>query len=458
MTLLPPPSSHRTGREQRLHTMRQCQADLDAVASRHAAVDGRVRAEQEAAWDELSEAVLPTLNDPVLENARAHLHLYALPDAPVDTLIHQERVALTRRSAEGRASPAFQKGLGYAQHARAQAEELSVTGSMLQASLDVLHQDSAWRALQRSGFGTPAGPPWWRLSYYRLRALAQNLVQRHTDHFRVESFDVWRRAREREAEAAVTLAQETRRLEQEAAQVEAVVAQTTAAEQGLLDLHDTVLTRLRAQIRDELRSNSPERLLERCTPFPSLCAAARKAVGTDAKLRYIDGVFQHRIGRMQQHLVARVHDDEVALQDRTFAPHGGSSAEILADAARVQERVKSEIQAYERVARRLMAFQAYHEVDPLAGDLWWDAMTGGECDGSFLDEVAWHRSMQPISPLRGRAVAGRTPHAAHTEAHTRADQAADLLHQAVAALRAPEPLSPAASAAPASADDDRSVE
>src|SRR5690606_3543323 len=50
-------------------------------------------------------------------------------------------------------------------------------------------------------------------------------------------------------------------------------------------------------------------------------------------------------------------------------------------------------------AERLLAFTRWDDCDPLAGQLWWDVITGGAVDGGFIDEVAWHRAMgRPRGP------------------------------------------------------------
>lgn len=433
-----------------IEALRDEVARLGALAPKHRQKLAAVAAERVDAWRKLVLALVPSLEDRALGATSRRLGIPALDPRAVQEELARRRAALEQRVTKARADPALPGAPAQIAELAARRTELEEHATVLRRSVVALAQDPDFVELERRGFGTAEGPGWWTVSHYRLRGRAEDVVARHGERLKAGDLEAVRARHDRERAALATLDEDLRDITQRERALKARLVELERSEAELGSLEERVLEELRAAAERELRGLSIERLLAALADDEPARDAVRAICGVEAKGRYLDALYAHWIERTRLELSSRIQDNEVALVDTSgWARRGPGSTpgEIDADTRARCAEVAQRVRAYESAGDRLLSFRRYADCDPLAGQLWWDAMSGGLIDGSFIDEVAWHRTMRRgAGDLGGEQRAARLDRqndaALRREAH-----ALDALERARASL-ASEPPS-AAPAAPA---------
>lgn len=422
--------------------------ELSAQGEAHDKLRRQAETAVEEACAALAEAALPSLEDEdSLKAAAALLHDPAFEPASARASVEQRETYWRARKDAAANDPRFPDATARLAQVDARARELVEPIAHLRESVRTLEQDRDF-----SDFAAGAHDDrWWTFSYHRRRAAGARALERHGRKRRAKSASELVKKHREERSALATLEQEVSRLSAERRALGSLLEEHAHASAALAGVADAVLAELRARYLGAKRFLADEVLLTRFCE-PPLRAFARRISGCRARVRYLEALFAHHIERTRGALVNHLEDVSLVLRDPT-APRRGlgeSAAAIEAQTHARTRAVREQIHLYRSTAERLMAFTRWDEHDPLSGQLWWDAFTGGTLDGSFIDEVAWHRTM-------GRPRGPTLPHARVDARDTwarNALSAMDALAEAHAEVLAEKRAAASSSVQPPSSEED----
>ncbi|MFZ9888943.1 MAG: hypothetical protein ACO3JL_15715, partial [Myxococcota bacterium] len=243
---------------------------------------------------------------------------------------------------------------------------------------------------------------WWTFTYHRARDAGERLVRRYGAMLRASTAEeLWKR-HTREREALATLEGELRSV---TAQEEELVS-LLREEAWLLDMLNS--------LEERHLSSLQARVVALCEPLPDMTllqtfaehdtvTSARKISGCRARVRYLEGLFVHFVEQRRGALQGRVQDLELLLTEGTSSGRprpARTPAEFDLLLRREHQDHDAARRLHDAAVTRLFQFSHWERCDPLAGGLWWDAFMGGTLEGSFIDEVAWHRTTNPVAAPR----------------------------------------------------------
>jgi hypothetical protein len=241
-----------------------------------------------------------------------------------------------------------------------------------------------------SDWGTPeAKAPWWRFSYWQDRSAAADIVTKSGKTSFAEVRDEYAKGKQNVATYDAEIAQVAQRikfgesLDQEYAQ--------------LYDEHQTLDARGLEHTRHRLvehllgvdAATMTQRLRAAASPFLMLFL---RASGLAAKASYLDGIFRNNAGEIERDLAAQKGKlDNV--EQRTRRRWQAMPAEKYQSLA-VDRRAKYDkrFERWGKVYNTVYVYDRWDRARYYDDLLWWDLMTRGRYDGSFLPEVeAYHR-------------------------------------------------------------------
>lgn len=393
----------------------------------------------ERALTALADAAVPSVEArELLALASQGLQLPAVEPDEVARELAQRRTTLEGRVTAVEADPRFSRAAERLSLLDTRSRELLEPIGHLRESVRALEQDEDFRA-----FAAHCDDDrWWTFSYHRTRAAGARALERHGKRRRVSDPHALVKKHREEREALATLEDELNAIGAERQALRALVDEHAEASGLLSTLEGTLLEELRAAVRAALRFLADPTLLA-TFPAPPLRALARQVSGCRARVRYLEALYLHHIERTRGALASHQQDVALMLTPATIARRAppASALEVERETHRWTREIDEKTRAYRATAERLLGFTRWDECDPLAGQLWWDVLTGGSLDGSFIDEVAWHRTMgRPRGPTLPHARVDAKDGWARNAAH-----AMETLAAAAAELRAekrdaPEPI------------------
>ncbi len=351
---------------------------------------------------EIGEIALPSpMDDARLDGLATTLHLPALEARRARALVAQRRAELSGTLDALARDPRLPDAAARLALLDARARELLEPAAALRESVRSLRQDRDFQEF----LAGEANRRWWTFSFHRARAAGERAVQRHGARRRVKDASALALKHRDEREALRTLEGELAAIASERGALLHLLAEHERASAALPEVERGLLRELRATLSATLRFLDDETLLSRLCD-PPLRAPARRLSGCRARVRYLDALYLHYVDRTRREHASHLQDTALVLQ-RSGAPRRGlgeTVAEVEATTRRRRRELEERARVYRATADRLLAFTRWDEHDPLAGELWWDAFTGGLGDGSFIDEVTWHRTMG--RPRGGRHAGG----------------------------------------------------
>lgn len=375
--------------------------ELARLTDAHRAHLGKADALHLDAWRALGMALVPAVGDALaLARTAQLLRLAALKPAAAADAIETRRERLEARQAELRADFDPDDAGPRADALTTRLAELADHAAELRRSVTELERDPDFREY-RNHADTAR---WWTLSYYRAQAAGDRAIARFGARRRVERVDQLVKKHRDEREALATLERELSQLSAEQRRLRERASELAQVEHDLTRLEELVADDLRRVVVDNAQGLPEKALLELLADVADARAAAHAIAGTRALRRYLSACFAHWVERPRAELRSHLQDVALVLGGRgQRRGPGDTPGEVDAETTRRQRELEQGGDRYRSTAERLLAFDAWTRCDPLAGDLWWDHLSGGLIDGSFIDEVAWHRTMQraPSGRLTG---------------------------------------------------------
>ncbi|MBX3233387.1 MAG: hypothetical protein KIT84_33875 [Labilithrix sp.] len=359
------------------------------------------------ATSELGRAVLPGMTRESLADAAA-LTGYQRPVAE-DAIgaMERERAALRERLAAIEADPRY-RDRELLRHPRtgSLSRALAEVNEMRRPFHDVLIR-AAHPRLERllaGEYGTPRYTTgFWRLSYYEDWAAGDEILERFPDK---EFFAQVRDEVLRAQEAVGPLDAEAARVGAEIAAGEALEAEHKARTQSLATLAQRWLEQTRSQIVAFLLECPPAALAKRLAANPEVLLLFKRATGMQHKARYLDRIVDQYVRPFSadlQRSLAKAERDIVKWSRPKNAHRQIPAHEFERRFRDRRAAYNKRWQRYERTYGAVYAYDGYRSVDLATNVLWWDVMTDGRLDGSFIPEVAdYHRDNPSYQYQRSR--------------------------------------------------------
>lgn len=366
---------------------------VDSFHHWHQKQRAEVDAELAQASRDLGQALLPSFHPKAIERAvgltgyspLAHENLAARVTAEETQLAGQiAAIEADRRYWDAERDKSL-RGLTPALHCARLAQQ--------QRGFDDFVRSAEHPRLQRLcdlEFGTPKyDVGWWRISHHQDKSCAEEILRR----FPAFGGDFARFAAEL-ARCRAASAQLARDLA--AAQA---VERLLGEHERLVEARRTTKDRWLAWARERLVSHvlgtDPSAMSKWLEREPPTRLIFLRASGLRAKVSYLDGLFQANVGKMSMELRerhAKLTKIEAAYARRPRTMPADQFAKAFVDK---RPKYHARFQKYAKGYHRVQSFDRFHAGRGVEQLLWWDVMTDGRLDGSFLPDVSRFRETHP---------------------------------------------------------------
>ena len=361
------------------------------------------RAELEKRWGEarreLLEALLPTLTPEAIKRAAERVGYGPLRQpAAILQAVADERAALEQRQAAIAADERFvnrellrDPKVGTLTRKIAELEEYS---SSFRDTVALCEHPRLARLLQ-TGYGTPAySVPWWRASYYGDWKAADEILERFPD--KKDFAAVLAEHQQAQGVLAVYDA-DLAELRQQVAAGEALEQEHADVSYKLANLEDRHLADLRDRVGRFIEDTGLPRLAPRLKADPPLELLAVRFDGLCRQREYLGELAgQHAIalGALSEDL-AKAQRAATKWQRPKSAYKPITEEQLAKLRQRRDERHRKRLARVERGHTTVFGFAAYDRGSLAADFLWWDLMTDGRIDGSFVPGVQRFHEQHP---------------------------------------------------------------
>jgi hypothetical protein len=364
----------------------------------HAAEREKLAQEQRQAAHDLGAAVLPRLDAAAIAAAAQATGLVGLPQEDVPGKLEGRRAWLAARLTEITRTPAY---------AHRELLRHPRTGSLVTAIAELLELGRPFREvittcqgharferLWTTGFGTPehAGA-WWRVSHWQDRSAAHEVVALFPG--KTEFAEV-RAEYARAVETLPVYDADVERLRGEIAAGEALDREYAALYEEYRTLDARGLEHTRGRLVSHLLGTDASVVSHRLGAASSpLLLLFLRASGLAAKLGYLDGVQRSSMAEMTKELATQRQrlDDAEAKTRRRWAPMPLDRYQKLTEDRR--PRYEKRWQRFGKVYTTVHTYDRWDRGRYYEDLLWWDLMTRGRYDGSYLPDVAEFHHRHP---------------------------------------------------------------
>jgi hypothetical protein len=373
------------------------QGRISTAVQSHDAERKKLEAERVQAAGDLGKAILPALDHASLWTAANTVGLLGLPGEDIPGQRDARRAWLEARLAEIAHDPRY-----------SQAELLRHphTGSLMTAIAEALDMrgpandfvttcdaNQRFAHLLEIDFGAPESKAaWWRYSHWADKSAADAIVASFPGK---TSFPEVIGEYRRSVETVATYDAELTRLRAEVAAGEALEHEYGALYREYRGLEAQWLEYARERIVQHMLTSDASLLSQQLASSAALRLLFLRASGLTAKLSYLDGIHEANVGELQRDVTtAQQRLDAVEAKTRKkWAPMPDDKFQKLAEDRR--PRYDKRWQRYDKVYSSVYSYDRYDYGSRYDDLLWWDLMTRGRYDGSYLPEVAHFRYSHP---------------------------------------------------------------
>jgi hypothetical protein len=373
------------------------QARISTAAQSHATERQKLDSERAQAVQDLGQAVLPVLDRSTIATAARTVGLVGLPNEDIPGRLETRRAWLVARLREIQKDPRYANAellrhprTGSLTTAIAEAEEMRKPASEVVATCD---GHLRFERLYETGFDTPEDKgAWWRYSHWVDRSAAQEIVALFPGKTRfAELRDDYQRCKE----TLATYDAELVRLRAEVAAGEAAEREYRTLYHEHQHLDAQALEYARGRLTGHMLTSDASLVSQRLESSSALRLLFLRASGLTAKLSYLDGIHRANITEMQRDLTTmqqRLDGVETRTRKR-WAPMPLDKYQKLAEDRR--PRYEKRWQRYDKVYTTVYSYDRYDRGSRYDDLLWWDVMTRGRYDGSYVPEVAEFHRVHP---------------------------------------------------------------
>jgi len=371
------------------------QARIANAQQYHANERQKLESERAQAVHDLGQAILPKLDAASIAKASQTTGLVGLPNENIPAQLEARRAWLASRLTAISQDPRYlnrellrHPRTGSLVTAIAEAEELR---RPFAETLSICNDHPRFPRLWNENFGTPEYTgSWWRFSYWSDRSAAKELIALFPGK------TTFAEVREEFRVAGETVASydtELARLRSEFAAGEALDREYAAHYDEYTNLDARGLEHTRGRIVQHLLTSDAGLVSQRLASASALRLLFLRASGLGAKVTYLDSVQQANVSEMQKDLAAQQQklDSVETRTRRRWAPMPMDKYQKLAEDRR--PRYEKRWQRYGKVYTSVYSFNRWDRGMRFEDLLWWDIMTRGRYDGSYIHDVHdFHRS------------------------------------------------------------------
>lgn len=370
---------------------------LAEVTTYHRTERQKLDAERLAASNDLGQALLPRLDAPSIAAAAAATGMVNLPAEDLPGQLEARRAWLANRLQEILRTPEYaQRELlrhprtGSLTRALAENIEYRNLASQFVGECE-LHPRFA--QVLEAGFGTPEEKaPWWRYSYWQNRSAAAEIVAKSGKASFAEVRDEYMKRRQDVA----TYDAEIDKLRQQIGNGENLEREYAT----VWDEHQTLdargLEHTRHRLVEHMLGVDASALGQhlRASSSPLMMLFLR-ASGLAAKARYLDGIHANNASEMARDLATQKAklDNVEQKTRRRWGPMPADKYQKLTVDPR--PRYDKRFQRWGKVYQTVYVYDRWDRARYYDDLLWWDLMTRGRYDGSFLSDVQTYHQMHP---------------------------------------------------------------
>lgn len=373
------------------------QARIATFQQYHATERQKLEAEQAQATHDLGQALLASLDARAIATAAQTVGLVGLPSENIPGKLEARRAWLAARIAEIERDPRFAQrellrhpNTGSLTRALAEAKELRKPSQDVITSCEM---HARFERLWESGFGTPElSAPWWRYSYWEDRSAAQSIVAMFPG--KTTFAEVREDYRQAKSDVEVYNA-DIARLRAELAAGEALSREHAEHVDEHQHLDARGLAHTRGRIVQHLLSSDASLVSQRLQPWPAIRLLFLRASGIAAKISYLDGIQRSTLAEMQKELANQKErlDGVETRTRRRWAPMPLDKYQKLVEDRR--PRYEKRWQRFGKVYGSVHSYDRWDRGRYYEDLLWWDLMTRGRYDGSYISDVAYFHQHHP---------------------------------------------------------------
>ena len=385
--------------QRQLEELVELSKEAGLAAGQHAAE----RAELEKRWGEarreLLETLLPALTPEAMARAEERIGYGPLrqPEAILQA-VADERAALEQRRAAIAADERFvnrellrDPKVGTLTRKIAELEEYAAAFRDIVARC----QQPRLARLLATGYGTPTySVPWWRASYYGDWKAGDEILERFPDK---KDFAAVLAEYQQAQDVLTVYHADSTELRQQVAAGEALEQEHADVSYKLANLEDRHLADLRDRVGRFIEDTGLARLAPRLKADPALELLAVRFDGLSRQREYLGELAgQHAIalGALSEDLAKAQR--AAAKWRRPKSAYKPVTEEQLAKLRqRRDERHRKRLARVGRGHATVFGFAAYDRGSLAADFLWWDLMTDGRIDGSFVPGVQRFHEQHP---------------------------------------------------------------
>jgi hypothetical protein len=356
----------------------------------HANEIAKLEAERVDATHDLVQALLPSLEPRVIAWAAEVSGLAGLPSEDIPAKVAARRAADAQRLGAIAADPRFANRellmhprTGSLTRELAEAEELRQPAVSV---IDTCEQSPRFDRLWQSGYGAPDfSAPFWRYSYWEDHRAANALLAKFPGK---TTFGEVRAAYESAVQTRDTFDAEIARVRETIAACDALAREhaTLLDEQAHLDERALAITQKR--IVQHLLTSDTSLVSQRLQPWPDIRMLFLRASGLAAKIVYLEGIERAHVADVLKEVATqeqRLGDVEFRTRRRWAAMPLEKWQKLAIDR---RPRYEKRWQRVGKVYGTVHAYDRWDRGSYYDDLLWWDVMTRGRYDGSYLPDVA----------------------------------------------------------------------
>lgn len=354
----------------------------------------KVLEQRDQAAADLGRALLPALDPPSIARAAQITGLVGLPQENLPGQREARRAFLTQRLTQITQDPRY-RDRELMRHPR--------TGSLVTAIAEATEQrrplaevvercetHMRFQRLLEIGWGTEEQKaPWWRFSYWSDRSAAAEIVAQSGKSSFAEVREEYRVAKE----TVATYDAELARLRGELAAGEALDAEYAKLYEEYQNLDQWALDAARVRLVRHMLSADTSLMNQRVAAHKDVRLLFLTTSGLAAKVGYLDGIHGKHANEMRDDLNAQKAKLDAIHHRAAYKGRGMPYDKLQALAVDRREKYDKRFARWGKTYNTVYVYDRWDRGRWYSDLLWWDLMTRGRYDGSYIHDVhVFHHS------------------------------------------------------------------
>jgi hypothetical protein len=370
---------------------------LSAADRRHQADRHQIDAERAQSAEDLARAILPTFDAEAIACAAQTVGLVGLPGEDLPGKREARRAFLLTRLEEIGRDPRY-RDRELLRHPNTGTLTLAINESLehrgpLAEVVNRCEYHARFRRLLELDFGSASqSPPWWRLSYWSDRSAAAEIVE----GFPGRSTFLEVREEYRVAKDAVAV------YDAELSSLRAKVATGEALDREYATLSDEhhnldrmAIDYTRARIVTHMLGSDASLMAQRLASHKDISLLFLRVSGLTAKLSYLDAIHKKNADELRAELNAQKAKLDAVYQ-RTVARGRGMPGDKFQSFAKDRRpQYERRWQRWGKTYQTVYVYDRWDRGRHYEDLLWWDLMTRGRHDGSYIHDVTVFHHAHP---------------------------------------------------------------